>query len=211
MLKQKTNSKRGFTIIEVVLVLAIAGLIFLMVFLALPALQRSQRDTQRRNELGELKTQVTQYQSNNRGRVPSSLADWNRVIDDYMNQSRTKGGGVEFADHNPEWTKDDISFVDPDGELYYIAKYFDLKDDNNSKENDFGEDAEVTVSDMELDEDSDLVYTTKLNWEENKHQIYAFRYARCNGDNVEYIKQDSDRLVAFVTKLEGSGVYCGEN
>jgi prepilin-type N-terminal cleavage/methylation domain-containing protein len=35
----------GFTIIEVVLVLAIAGLIFLIVFLALPALQRSQRDT----------------------------------------------------------------------------------------------------------------------------------------------------------------------
>ena len=35
----------GFTIIEVVLVLAIAGLIFLMVFIALPVLQRSQRDT----------------------------------------------------------------------------------------------------------------------------------------------------------------------
>ncbi|MBQ3261101.1 type II secretion system protein, partial [Candidatus Saccharibacteria bacterium] len=30
------NFKKGFTIIEVVLVLAIAGLIFLMVFIALP-------------------------------------------------------------------------------------------------------------------------------------------------------------------------------
>ena len=42
------KDKNGFTIIEVVLVLAIAGLIFLMVFIALPALQRSQRDTQKK-------------------------------------------------------------------------------------------------------------------------------------------------------------------
>ena len=42
------KNKKGFTIIEIVLVLAIAGLIFLMIFVALPALQRSQRDTQRK-------------------------------------------------------------------------------------------------------------------------------------------------------------------
>ena len=44
MTKQQIKD-RGFTIIEVVLVLAIAALIFLMVFIALPALQASQRDT----------------------------------------------------------------------------------------------------------------------------------------------------------------------
>ncbi|MBP6925380.1 prepilin-type N-terminal cleavage/methylation domain-containing protein [Candidatus Saccharibacteria bacterium] len=37
-LKTTNQTKKGFTIIEVVLVLAIAGLIFLMVFIALPAL-----------------------------------------------------------------------------------------------------------------------------------------------------------------------------
>ena len=47
------NSKKGFTIIEVVLVLAIGGLIFLMVFIALPALQRSQRDAQRNRRRGQ--------------------------------------------------------------------------------------------------------------------------------------------------------------
>lgn len=36
--KNQNSTKKGFTIIEVVLVLAVAGLIFLMVFLALPAL-----------------------------------------------------------------------------------------------------------------------------------------------------------------------------
>lgn len=66
------NNKKGFTIIEVVLVLAIAGLIFLMVFLALPALQRSQRDTQRKNDASRLRAAVTDFTSNNRGALPWS-------------------------------------------------------------------------------------------------------------------------------------------
>ena len=69
MAKQNINSKKGFTIIEVVLVLAIAGLIFLMVFIALPALQRSQRNTQRRDDYSMLSTAVTNYMSNNGGRL----------------------------------------------------------------------------------------------------------------------------------------------
>ena len=59
------RERRGFTIIEVVLVLAIAGLIFLMVFIALPALQRSQRDTQRKNDVDRIAAAVNSYISNN--------------------------------------------------------------------------------------------------------------------------------------------------
>ena len=59
-LKPKPSPKTNpaFTIIEVVLVLAIAGLIFLMVFIALPALQRNQRDTQRKNDMSRLNTTI---------------------------------------------------------------------------------------------------------------------------------------------------------
>ena len=60
----------AFTIIEVVLVLAIAGLIFLMVFIALPALQRNQRDTRRKNDMSRLKTAMDSYKSNDRGNLP---------------------------------------------------------------------------------------------------------------------------------------------
>ena len=70
-LKHKTNAK-GFTIIEVVLVLAIAGLIFLMVFIALPALQRNQRDTARKNDVSTVASAVTTYTSNNRGTFPTA-------------------------------------------------------------------------------------------------------------------------------------------
>ena len=68
------KNKEGFTIIEVVLVLAIAALIFLMVFIALPALQRNQRDTARKTVLGKVASAVTSFQSNNRGRLPCIVA-----------------------------------------------------------------------------------------------------------------------------------------
>ena len=54
--KNQNSTKKGFTIIEIVLVLAVAGLIFLMVFLALPALQRSQRDTERKQDVAMVVT-----------------------------------------------------------------------------------------------------------------------------------------------------------
>ena len=98
------NSKKvksGFTIIEVVLVLAIAGLIFLMVFVALPALQRSQRDTQRRNDLARVATAITQFQTNNNGKLPTN-ANNSTFIEGYL------GGADEFTD--PDGTPYDISF-----------------------------------------------------------------------------------------------------
>lgn len=68
----RNKSEKGFTIIEVVLVLAIAGLIFLMVFIALPALQASQRDTARKNDASTVAAAVTQYSSNNKGVFPTT-------------------------------------------------------------------------------------------------------------------------------------------
>ena len=86
----------GFTIIEVVLVLAIAGLIFLMVFVALPALQRSQRDTQRRNDMSRLAAALTQYQTNNNGLPAESGAasSDHTIITNYL------GGSDNFKDPN---------------------------------------------------------------------------------------------------------------
>lgn len=115
---RQKNDKKGFTIIEVVLVLAIAGLIFLMVFIALPALQRGQRDQQRKNDLSRAQTQVSGFQSNNRGAPPVSADDWNKLITNYL-----KAGGDTFAD--PSGT--DYSFVVHDGS--------DLVGDFNSLQN----------------------------------------------------------------------------
>lgn len=67
------NNDRGFTIIEVVLVLAIAGLIFLIVFLALPQLQASRRDTQRKNDAGRLVAGLENWAGNHSGNYPTAV------------------------------------------------------------------------------------------------------------------------------------------
>lgn len=83
----QTANQKGFTIIEVVLVLAIAGLIFLMVFIALPALQRNQRDTARKNEVGKVASAITSFQSNNRGQSPSA----NTAFAGYLDGTASNG------------------------------------------------------------------------------------------------------------------------
>lgn len=83
---------KGFTIIEVVLVLAIAALIFLLVFLALPALQRSRRDTQRRQDLSRVLSQVQTYQANNNGGVPTESYAATNGTSGFVGQYMTAGG-----------------------------------------------------------------------------------------------------------------------
>ncbi|NTW62092.1 type II secretion system protein [Candidatus Saccharibacteria bacterium] len=99
----KKQNSRGFTIIEVVLVLAIAGLIFMMVFIALPALQRGQRDTQRKNDLSRLNTALNSYQSNNRGNLPAT-GNWTTG---FLNRYVVTSGDT---------------FVDPSGTDYVLQE-----------------------------------------------------------------------------------------
>lgn len=65
-----TKQNRGFTITEVLIVLAIAGLIMSIVFYAVPQLQRNQRDTNRKNLAGRLLGSIETYASNNQGIYP---------------------------------------------------------------------------------------------------------------------------------------------
>jgi prepilin-type N-terminal cleavage/methylation domain-containing protein len=72
--KLKKSDQDGFTIIEVMIVLAIAALILLIVFLAVPALQRSSRNTQRKNDAANISSQISSLESNNNGKLPSGVA-----------------------------------------------------------------------------------------------------------------------------------------
>ena len=60
----------GFTIIEVLIVLAIAGLIMLIVFLAVPALQRNSRNNARRNDVARVGGEVNEFIANRNGTMP---------------------------------------------------------------------------------------------------------------------------------------------
>ncbi len=81
MLKKLKDQNKGFTIIEVLIVLAIAGLIMLIVFMAVPALNRNKRNTQARSEVSNYLGAVQEWSNNNNGKVPASVADINGVND----------------------------------------------------------------------------------------------------------------------------------
>lgn len=65
----KKSNQKGFSIIEVLIVLAIAGLIMLIVFLAVPALQRNARNSSRQSDASKISAAITQCLSNNNGQV----------------------------------------------------------------------------------------------------------------------------------------------
>ena len=188
MTKQNINSKKGFTIIEVVLVLAIAGLIFLMVFVALPALQRSQRDTARRNDMSRVDTSLIQYQTNNQNTTNGDLpkaGKWTGTdkfgttgIDDEGNEFFAPGcdgnPACEFVQRymNSGTDSETNTFKDPDGTYYSV---------------------EIGNGAFKYDE-------AGMN-----HTIYIQAGAECKGE--EAIKSES-RHFAVLYRLEGAGVYC---
>lgn len=90
-LRKKTE---GFTIIEVLIVLAIAGLIMLIVFLAVPALQRNNRNTQYKNAAAAVLAAVNEYSNNNNGATPTSvdIAANGEISVDSQVTGKTQGG-----------------------------------------------------------------------------------------------------------------------
>lgn len=205
----KQQAKKGFTIIEVVLVLAIAGLIFLMVFLALPALQRSQRDTQRRDDMARFAAQIQQYQANNRGKVPNNTADGSKTttvsvakkaVDSYggtipypntaagtgtLNGS-TDGLWSNFLE-NYMWAAND-DFTDPGGTPYGVI-------DHGKAQKGATDNLDSGAPTKDLD-----------------YVIHVWHGAICGTEEgkIAVSTSGSTRKLAFVYKLEGAGYYCGE-
>lgn len=179
------KSKKGFTIIEVVLVLAIAGLIFLMVFIALPALQRSQRNTQRADDLSRLLTAVNSYQSNNKGKLPYRAGADNKpsfhdpnFIKRYVDSGCSAGTGGTGTQTFGDTCGD--QFRDPDGVEYkvtYLGHQMGTSD----------------VNDKSFD-----------------HEFLVITYATC-GDEGIALKGTGDRQVAIYFVMEGGAISCNDN
>lgn len=119
----QTKEQKGFTIIEVVLVLAIAGLIFLMVFVALPSLQRGQRDAQRKQDLARISTQLTNYVSSTRGNVPTA-SNLGGFVTGYLGGTNNTTAGDEYKDPNGNpYTVTADSIPTAAGQIGYYNKH----------------------------------------------------------------------------------------
>ena len=178
----KRGDKKGFTIIEVSLVLAIAGLIFLMIFIALPALRRTQRDSTRRDDMMSFLKEVKSFQTNNRGMLPTGTGTYNWPIDG--NAQPTTWAGF-FRDYMGE------KFVDPDGTHYNLI---------------------VTSCGAKLDDDCSTTDTNKFfadlsSQPFGNYNIIVVTQATCSGDKAVGVA--NPRRIAVLYRLEGAGAYCG--
>lgn len=68
---KELRAKEGFTIIEVIIVLVIGAVIMLAVFLVVPQLQRTQRNSRQQDNARRILTAIQQYASNNNNTFPT--------------------------------------------------------------------------------------------------------------------------------------------
>ena len=217
MAKQNINSKQGFTIIEVVLVLAIAGLIFLMVFVALPALQRSQRDSARRNDMSRVDTSLVQFQTNN-STLPNNLPDVGDQPDvfkgyKYDTLPAENGGECQVAcqfvrdymNSGASENEKQNEFEDPEGVPYsmLITPNWALDAEAISKVQEQNVDDSDATSDLTGDDTTG--YTITGNNPFSVHMVYVVPGGRCYG---EYVRKSQKRHFAVLYRLEGAGTYC---
>ena len=96
-MKSLNKKEQGFTLIEIVIVLAIAAAIILMVFLAVTGVRKSQRDTQRRSDAGRMAATLEQYASNYGGAYPASTGDTAGWFAGYVQGSFKAPAGASYS------------------------------------------------------------------------------------------------------------------
>ena len=184
------HKRKGFTLIEIVLVLAIAGLIFIMVFLAFGTLQRSQRNTQRKRDLSL---------------IVASMESWKKKNSDSVSDNYSKAfnsnGFCTFWNH---YIGDEM--VDPStGEPYKVALWGSKRvyDCGEKKSYDRGE-YDRTANGR----------TSGQSWA--KMQVGDIQYddvARCDGETFDDNLGTSANMHAFAFRiyLEGGATACADN
>ncbi len=202
------KTEEGFTFIEVILVLAIAGLIFSMTFIALPALWASQRDTDRREDVLGFISTLQKYQSNNsRGALPgtnselSTLSNDNGTLKVTFNDAgvMTEPAGTinetSWAGfYNGYFDKD--TFIDPDGPRYnWLIMTCNRGASDGNGHN--------SCSNKQL---SDFYSGSFKSDDDYKYTMLIVTSATCYGGEAVY--SNNVRRVAALYRLEGGGVYC---
>lgn len=111
MMKTAKDTERGITIIETMIVLALAALILLIVLRAIPALQRSGHNNQRRQDVQVILESVSHYELNDSGKFPDDCGNGPPQC--------TSPGGSTPNDYFLRYAGDNLTFyvdTDPSGQ-----------------------------------------------------------------------------------------------
>ena len=173
--------KKGFTILEVVLILGASGLIILGVFIAVPTIQANQRDADRKSNVNKVVAAIKNYQTNNsRGALPSGSADLT------ANQIRNYTGNDEntWIYLIKNYVRDIQDYNDPNGKGYEFDIYSCLGASNAG------------------DSCSNAVSISNYY-----NMMFIITGATCESGTA--VKSNNNRNVAVVQSLErGEGFYC---
>lgn len=182
---KKGELKNGFTMIELSLVIAIAGLIFLMVFIALPWLRATQRDTKRREDLLSFIDEVKTYQQKNRGTLPGMSDDDKEDISVNWTDIPSDAEATTWAGFYRDYLRG--SFMDPVGENYSLMV-------TNCGRDVAGRDCNIDTENM--------LYP-------NNYQITVIRTSTCS--NGRPVQSSNPRKLAAIYVLETGGFYCANS
>lgn len=196
------QSKKGFTIIETSLVLAIAGLILVMAFVALPALQRQTRDAKRKEDAATFMQALTKYQENNRGQLPEytintslkydtgNITDWWEWNEEWSHGSTSHAWGRFYVQYLGD------NFLRPDGEKYefVVSECSDAGDVGYCADGKFG----YGKSD-----------STERAFDNRRVDWFIYIPAIC--ENGKPVPSSNKRNVAMAVMLETGGNICVDN
>ena len=179
----------GFTLIEITLVLAIAGLVFAAIFIALSGVWADERDNERRSDMMEFIRQLKNYQTNNsRGALP--VGEGRISGEDIMKARCVKNG--KTGCQQPLSTYEDNtwggfyrdyfndSFADPDGVNYDLS---------------------IAKCNSSVPLDSSCSIATS-----SAYTLYVTTGAVCYGEDA--VRSANARNVAVLYKMEAGGTYC---
>ncbi|MBQ9018228.1 type II secretion system protein [Candidatus Saccharibacteria bacterium] len=212
--------KQGFTIIEVALVLVIAGLIFAATFIALPNLWASERDSERKENMVSFVTQLKNYQSNNnRGALPGATAslDGCTAATDRSPSDKTRLDGGSYIQINGECVNDDRKKGEDDRiimDTSWAGFYRDFMNDQFMDPAGYSYDLYVTncesrtsaIKTTEVCNANELANLDNADGREVDYTIYVAVGASCDG--ALPVKSANARKVAVVYRLERAGQFC---
>ena len=94
MLRNKNTNEKGFTIIEVVITIAIGAAVMALVLNAVAGARRSQRNNARTSDISQLAGAINQY-IGSQNKLPTNISDFKAAADDF-----TKLGHYDEAQIN---------------------------------------------------------------------------------------------------------------
>ncbi|MFO0781870.1 MAG: type II secretion system protein [Candidatus Saccharimonadales bacterium] len=127
----KTSKQHGFTIVEVLIVLAISGLILMMVFMTVPTLQRNARNNERKQDVSSILQAISRWELNNSGGFPAS-GDKGAILDRAKRSYYTDPSSVTITPRTSEESYNVLSAV-TDIDAITIANYAKCADDGSGR------------------------------------------------------------------------------